>query len=322
MSRAATTAPGRRRSSSACTARGCGRPQQMDMSRWNAVAERQGFIVVYPSGTAGDGPRVWHVDRGAGLMSGCQIHRGADRHTGGGLQHRPGEDLCQRACPMAAAWRSCCPARCPIGSRRSGWWRRRTHCRGAGARTVEPVPMIAFHGTADPVTPYNGGRSWVAPRPFPEHPDLDGELGSKKPVRTEPSRLRGGGGCHPARIHELCGRRGRRALHDPGRRPHLAGRRAAAGSGSSGPPAAASTRRVRCGRSFVSTGSRREALDLLGLPRRREKILIAGCGFRRSRSKRPQCTGNITTPRTRRSPSTACSGPRCQSGHVSSYCPP
>ena len=27
---------------------------------------------------------------------------------------------------------------------------RRKHCRGAGARTDEPVPMIAFHGTADP----------------------------------------------------------------------------------------------------------------------------------------------------------------------------
>ena len=29
------------------------------------------------------------------------------------------------------------------------------------------VPMIAFHGTADPMALYNGGMSWVAPRPFP-----------------------------------------------------------------------------------------------------------------------------------------------------------
>jgi polyhydroxybutyrate depolymerase len=33
-----------------------------------------------------------------------------------------------------------------------------------------PVPMIAFHGTADPVVPYNGGASWISPRPFPGTP--------------------------------------------------------------------------------------------------------------------------------------------------------
>ena len=33
-----------------------------------------------------------------------------------------------------------------------------------------PVPMIAFHGTADPVVPYNGGSSWISRRPFPNVP--------------------------------------------------------------------------------------------------------------------------------------------------------
>jgi len=33
-----------------------------------------------------------------------------------------------------------------------------------------PVPMIAFHGTADRQVPYNGGKSWVAPNPFPNVP--------------------------------------------------------------------------------------------------------------------------------------------------------
>ena len=32
------------------------------------------------------------------------------------------------------------------------------------------VPMIAFHGTADPEVPYNGGKSWVAPERFPSTP--------------------------------------------------------------------------------------------------------------------------------------------------------
>src|SRR6185295_19811322 len=33
-----------------------------------------------------------------------------------------------------------------------------------------PVPMIAFHGTADEFTPYLGGRTFVAPNAFPSIP--------------------------------------------------------------------------------------------------------------------------------------------------------
>jgi polyhydroxybutyrate depolymerase len=37
-------------------------------------------------------------------------------------------------------------------------------------RDERAVPMIAFHGTADPLTPYNGGKTWIAPRSFPSIP--------------------------------------------------------------------------------------------------------------------------------------------------------
>src|SRR5262249_38802850 len=30
-----------------------------------------------------------------------------------------------------------------------------------------PMPVISFHGTADPLVPYEGGKAWAAPRPFP-----------------------------------------------------------------------------------------------------------------------------------------------------------
>jgi polyhydroxybutyrate depolymerase len=33
-----------------------------------------------------------------------------------------------------------------------------------------PVPMIAFHGTADKAAPYHGGTSWVAEERFPDIP--------------------------------------------------------------------------------------------------------------------------------------------------------
>jgi polyhydroxybutyrate depolymerase len=33
--------------------------------------------------------------------------------------------------------------------------------------TARPMPMIAFHGTADPITRYEGGKVAIAPDPFP-----------------------------------------------------------------------------------------------------------------------------------------------------------
>src|SRR3954468_17251235 len=37
---------------------------QRDMSRWDEVADDEGFIVVYPSGLGSRGIRVWHEDAG------------------------------------------------------------------------------------------------------------------------------------------------------------------------------------------------------------------------------------------------------------------
>src|SRR5438105_5092460 len=39
---------------------------QKETSQWNRVADEHGFIVVYPSGEAGAGPRVWHEGGGGG----------------------------------------------------------------------------------------------------------------------------------------------------------------------------------------------------------------------------------------------------------------
>ena len=143
--------------------------QQMNTSGWNRLAESQGFVVVYPSGIGGDGPRIWHVDRGAGLMRDVRfISELIDTlkaaynidptsiyanglSNGGGMAFVLSCTLSDRiaAVGMVAAaqllpWSWCTDHR--------------------------PVPMIAFHGTADPVTPYNGGRTWIAPRPFPSIP--------------------------------------------------------------------------------------------------------------------------------------------------------
>jgi len=140
--------------------------QQRDLSRWNQLADAAGIIVVYPSAAAGRGPRVWHVDDGPGLMRDVRfiadlIDTMEARYNidpariyangisnGGGMTFVLSCTLSDRIAAfgtVAAAhtlpWSWCSDRR--------------------------PAPLVAFHGTADPDIPYNGGTSWLARDSFP-----------------------------------------------------------------------------------------------------------------------------------------------------------
>jgi len=140
---------------------------QRDISRFNTVAEREGFIVVYPSGLAGAGPRVWHADGGpalqrevrfiAELIDTLKAAYNIDStmifanglSNGGGMAFVLSCTLSDR---IAAVGMVGAAQLLPFG-----WCTDR-----------RPVPMINFHGTADGAAPYHGGVSWVAPDPFPD----------------------------------------------------------------------------------------------------------------------------------------------------------
>jgi polyhydroxybutyrate depolymerase len=140
---------------------------QMETSQWNKVADEHGFIVVYPSGIGGAGPRIWHVDRGAGLKPDVRFiselidtleaayNIEPTRIYADGLSNGGGMAFvlsCTLSDRIAAVGM--------VAAAQSLPWSWCTDHRA--------VPMIAFHGTADRVTPYNGGTSWVSPRPFPD----------------------------------------------------------------------------------------------------------------------------------------------------------
>jgi len=142
---------------------------QKETSQWNTMAERHGFIVVYPSGVGGAGPRIWHVDRGAGLMKDvtfvsalidtlrADYNIDSTRIYANGLSNGGGMAFvlsCTLSDRIAAVGMVAAAQLLP--------WSWCTDHR--------PVPMIEFHGTADPVTPYSGGRTWVSPEPFPSIP--------------------------------------------------------------------------------------------------------------------------------------------------------
>src|SRR3989449_5729189 len=136
---------------------------QKETSQWNKVAEDQGFVVVYPSGTGA--PRVWHEDGGAGpsrdvrfiseLIDPLEARYNIDPgmiyanglSNGGGMSFALSCTLSDR---IAAVGMVGAALLLPFS------W----------CTDLRPVPMIAFHGTADAAAPYTGGVSWVAPQRF------------------------------------------------------------------------------------------------------------------------------------------------------------
>lgn len=142
---------------------------QRDISRWNELADSKGFIVVYPSGVGGKGVRIWRAEPGEGLARDVKFisalidtlsakynidpsHIYANGlSNGGGMAFALSCTLSGRIAAIGVV---------------------------AGAQTLpwrwcpdqRPMPIIAFHGTADAHVPYNGGSSWLTSRPFPNVP--------------------------------------------------------------------------------------------------------------------------------------------------------
>lgn len=140
---------------------------QMEISQWNELAERQGFIVVYPAGVRGAGPRIWHVDAGPGLMRDVRFisalidtleatyNIDPARIYANGLSNGGGMAFvlsCTMSDRIAAVGMVGAAQLLPFS-----WCTDR-----------RPVPMIAFHGTADRAAPYKGGTSWVTSDAFPD----------------------------------------------------------------------------------------------------------------------------------------------------------
>jgi polyhydroxybutyrate depolymerase len=140
--------------------------QQRDLSGWNRLADAQGFIVVYPSGAAGAGPRIWRVEQDPGLLRDvtfiaalidtleatynidpARIYANGISN-GGGMTFVLSCTLSDRIAAFGL-----------VAAAQTLPW---TWCSDR-----RPAPMIAFHGTADPMIPYNGGTSWMAPDSFP-----------------------------------------------------------------------------------------------------------------------------------------------------------
>lgn len=139
--------------------------QQRDLSRWNDVADEYGFIVVYPAGISGAGPRIWHMGRGidvrfiSDLIDTIEASYNIDRRriyadgfsNGGGMAFVLSCTLSDRIAAVGM-----------VGAAQLLPW--------SWCSDHRPVPMITFHGTDDRFAPYRGGTSFVADQPFANIP--------------------------------------------------------------------------------------------------------------------------------------------------------
>ena len=144
---------------------------QMKATQWNSAADKNGFIVVYPGGTdpLHLGPKAWFMDGSRSpstmpdvrfiseLIDTLEAQYNIDPtriyanglSNGGGMAFALSCTLSHRIAAIGA-----------VSAAQSLPW---SWCAD---RT--PVPMIAFHGTADPFVPYNGAPpGWLNPKPFP-----------------------------------------------------------------------------------------------------------------------------------------------------------
>lgn len=164
---------------------------QMAISRWNEVADEHGFIVVYPAGSGaffGGFSRGAHVWPGgpdmprdvrfiSDLIGKLEADYNIDRSriyvngmsNGGAMAFALS---CQLSDQIAAVG-VVSPAQPPAPG-------------DEGCDKLRPVPMVAFHGTADKFAPYRGGKSPIAPRPFPNIPNWTALVARRNQCKGDP----------------------------------------------------------------------------------------------------------------------------------------
>ena len=159
-----------------------------DLSLWNEVADSAGFIVVYPNGIA-RGPRSWRAVGSqigdtdvrfiADLIDTLSAHYNIDPariyanglSNGGGMSYVLSCTLSNRIAAVGLVGAALLfPA---------DW-----------CRDTTPVPMIVFHGTDDRQAKYNGGTSWLAPRPFLAVTPFVSRAARRNRCKGEPVRSR------------------------------------------------------------------------------------------------------------------------------------
>ncbi|NTU56247.1 MAG: hypothetical protein HGA79_08350 [Anaerolineales bacterium] len=163
---------------------------QMHITRWNDLADEYGFIAVYPAGTRF--PMRWRIVGEAGsrqdpmrdvtfisdLIDKLEADYNIDPariyanglSNGGGMSFLLSCEMSDRIAAIGTVagaftlpWDDCQPSR--------------------------PVPTMVFHGTEDPIVPYEGGRNHDTDFFFPAIPDWAATLAGRNGCNPDPDEL-------------------------------------------------------------------------------------------------------------------------------------
>jgi len=144
---------------------------QRETSQWNRVADEHGFLVVYPSGTGLARQRAWRAGLGPDHMKDVRFlselidalkenyNIDATRVYADGISNGAG-----------MAFKLSCTLSDRIAA--VGMVASAVFLPWAECPDHRPVPMIAFHGTADRMTRYHGGTLWPSVARNNEFPDI------------------------------------------------------------------------------------------------------------------------------------------------------
>lgn len=136
---------------------------QMRTTRWNDLADEHGFLVVYPAGRGV--PRVW-PGSAAGVAADVRFASELIDSLGRAYRIDPRRVY---ADGLSNGGRMAFVLSCRLADRIAavGTVAAAQELDWSVCGPAPPVPVVSFHGTADPIVPYGGGDSWISPTPFP-----------------------------------------------------------------------------------------------------------------------------------------------------------
>lgn len=150
--------------------------QQMNLTRWNRLADEEGFLVVYPA--ARGLPKVWtanDVDFIEALIDALKVSYPVDPariYVNGFSQG--GSMTFVLACRLSDRVAA-------VGIVAGAQERLFSWCADP-----RPLPVITFHGTADPVVAYDGGSNPIGPGTFPALPGWTSDWARRNRCHSEP----------------------------------------------------------------------------------------------------------------------------------------
>ena len=167
---------------------------EMNISRWNELADQHGFAVVYPEGSGaflgglGPGPQIWpmgprSLGRDVRFIADLIDKLEADYNIDSNRIYADGMSI---GGGMAFALSCRLPDRiAAVGAVAAAQLLDWDLCRDS-----RPVPTVAFHGTADKFALYQGGSSPIAPGMFPNIRPWTAHVAQRNQCKGDPSDIR------------------------------------------------------------------------------------------------------------------------------------